>query len=86
MDYWGRGGGGKGYVGPPLKLLGGAWPPGPPSSYAYVITVRLPRMEPLLCFLVSVVFDIVHCDLLFVLLCTVRIFNLCIFDLSLALS
>ena len=30
------GGGGKGYVGPPLKLLGGgAWPPWPPSSYAY---------------------------------------------------
>ena len=28
MHYWG-GGGGKGYVGPPLKLLGGggAWPP-----------------------------------------------------------
>ena len=23
----GGGGGGKGYVGPPLKLLGGAWPP-----------------------------------------------------------
>ena len=30
------GGGAKGYVGPPpLKLLGGAWPPWPPSSYAY---------------------------------------------------
>ena len=29
-------GGAKGYVGPPLKLLGGlAPPPGPPSSYAY---------------------------------------------------
>ena len=27
------GGGGKGYVGPPLKLLGGPAPP--PSSYAY---------------------------------------------------
>ena len=26
----GRGGGGKGYVGPPLKLLGGGWPPCPP--------------------------------------------------------
>ena len=26
----GGGGGGKGYVGPPLKLLGGAWPPLPP--------------------------------------------------------
>ena len=25
------GGGGKGYVGPPLKLLGGAWPPAPPG-------------------------------------------------------
>ena len=37
MDYWGGGGGGaKGYVGPPLTLLGGgAWPPWPPSSYAY---------------------------------------------------
>ena len=31
----GGGGGGKGYVGPPLKLLGGPGPPGPPSSYAY---------------------------------------------------
>ena len=30
------GGGGKGYVGPPLKLLGGPGPPAPPpSSYAY---------------------------------------------------
>ena len=29
----GGGGGGKGYVGPPLKLLGGL---PPPSSYAYV--------------------------------------------------
>ena len=28
-------GGAKGYVGPPLKLLGGPGPPGPPSSYAY---------------------------------------------------
>ena len=26
----GGGGGGKGYVGPPLKLLGGPGPPGPP--------------------------------------------------------
>ena len=35
---WG-GGGGKGYVGPPLKLLGGLLRPAPPhlpSSYAYV--------------------------------------------------
>ena len=32
VDYLG---GAKGYVGPPLKLLG-AWPPRPPSSYAYV--------------------------------------------------
>ena len=31
-------GGGKGYVGPPLKLLGG---PGPPSSYAYVDLVMI---------------------------------------------
>ena len=30
MDYWG--GGPKGMLAPPLKLLGG---PGPPSSYAY---------------------------------------------------
>ena len=29
MDYWG-GGGGKGYVGPPLKLLGGLAPLHPP--------------------------------------------------------
>ena len=28
-------GGAKGYVGPPLKLLGVLAPPGPPSSYAY---------------------------------------------------
>ena len=36
VDYWG-GGGGKGYVGPHLKLLGGGgWPPlAPTSSYAY---------------------------------------------------
>ena len=27
MDYWGGGGGGKGYVGPPSKIIGGAWPP-----------------------------------------------------------
>ena len=28
MDYWGGGGGGaKGMLAPPLKLLGGAWPP-----------------------------------------------------------
>ena len=33
----GGGGGAKGYVGPPLKLLGGPGPPcpPPPSSYAY---------------------------------------------------
>ena len=44
MDYWagggGGGGGGKGYVGPPLKLLGGGpvpHPPDRPSSYAYVV-------------------------------------------------
>ena len=30
------GGGAKGYVGPPSKLLGGPGPPWPPSSYAYV--------------------------------------------------
>ena len=37
--FWGGGGGGKGYVGPPLKLLGegGAAPPGAPSSYTYEI-------------------------------------------------
>ena len=41
MDYWG-GGGGKEYVGPPLKLLGGGAcsPPPPPTHththYAYV--------------------------------------------------
>ena len=35
VDYWGGGGGGKGYVGPPLKLLAGPGPPWPPSSYAY---------------------------------------------------
>ena len=45
MDYWG-GGGAKGYVGPPLKLLGGAWPPWPlpplPTPmflFIYVFTV-----------------------------------------------
>ena len=43
-DYWG--GGGKGYVTPPLKLLGGgagpsAPPPRPPSSYAYAEIVAL---------------------------------------------
>ena len=31
------GGGAKGYVGPPLKLLGGLDPLAPPSSYAYGI-------------------------------------------------
>ena len=31
-------GGPKGMLVPPLKLLGGAWPPpGPPSSYAYAV-------------------------------------------------
>ena len=34
MDYWG---GPKGMLAPPLKLLGGLAPPGPPSSYAYVL-------------------------------------------------
>ena len=36
---WIIGGGGKGYVGPPLKLLGGLPPPPPPppSSNAYVL-------------------------------------------------
>ena len=33
MDYWGGGGGGKGYVGAPLKLLGRGGGGG--SSYAY---------------------------------------------------
>ena len=34
----GGGGGGKGYVGPPSQIIGGgAWPPWPPSSYAYDI-------------------------------------------------
>ena len=37
MDYWGA----KGYVGLPLKLLGGPAPPPPPSSYAYVYGCRL---------------------------------------------
>ena len=31
-------GGPKGMLAPPLKLLGGPGPPGPPSSYAYDIT------------------------------------------------
>ena len=35
----GGGGGGKGYVGPPLKLLG-CLAPWPPSSYAYDIVLR----------------------------------------------
>ena len=30
-------GGPKGMLAPPLKLLGGPGPPGPPSSYAYAI-------------------------------------------------
>ena len=34
-DGWIIGGGPKGMLAPPLKLLGGG--PGPPSSYAYVI-------------------------------------------------
>ena len=36
MDYWG---GPKGMLAPPLKLLGGGGlaPPGPHSSYAYVL-------------------------------------------------
>ena len=29
------GGGAKGMLAPPPKLLGGPGPPGPPSSYAY---------------------------------------------------
>ena len=45
MEIEGKGGwiigGARGYVGPPLKLLGGGgWPPGPPSSYAYVVKER----------------------------------------------
>ena len=36
----GGGGGPKGMLAPPLKLLGGLAPPGPPSSYAYVIFVK----------------------------------------------
>ena len=32
------GGGAKGMLAPPLKLLGGAGPPGPPSSYAYELS------------------------------------------------
>ena len=34
MDYW-RGGGGKGYVGPPSQIIGGGGA-GLPSSYACV--------------------------------------------------
>ena len=32
-------GGAKGYVGPPPKLLGGPGPPGPPSTYAYGVSL-----------------------------------------------
>ena len=35
MDYWG--GGAKGMLAPPSQIIGGAWPPWPPSSYAYDI-------------------------------------------------
>ena len=40
-----RGGGGKGYVAPSPKLLGGC--PLPPSSYAYEKENRYERMRPL---------------------------------------
>ena len=33
-------GGAKGYVGPPCQIIGGAWPPLAPSSYAYVMGHR----------------------------------------------
>ena len=49
MDYWAGGGGGKGYVAPPLKLLGGGgWgqaplaPPLPtPMLMSYILQKRL---------------------------------------------
>ena len=41
----GGGGGGKGYVGPPLKLLEGPGPPWPPSSYAYVLGMKVALYE-----------------------------------------
>ena len=31
MDYWGVGGGAKGYVGPPSQIIWGAWPPPLPT-------------------------------------------------------
>ena len=31
----GRGGGAKDMLAPPSQIIGGAWPPWPPSSYAY---------------------------------------------------
>ena len=36
-------GGPKGMLASPLKLLGGPGPPGPPSSYAYVVIQLLPN-------------------------------------------
>ena len=39
-------GGPKGMLAPPLKLLGGLAPPGPPSSYAYVVYVRFIQKSP----------------------------------------
>ena len=35
MDYWG----GQRVCWPPTQIIGGGQPPGPPSSYAYVIFV-----------------------------------------------
>ena len=45
MDYWG-GGGGKWYVGPPLKFLED-WPPLPPLSTPMLLTLYIKTVDVL---------------------------------------
>ena len=52
-------GGPKGMLAPPLKLLGGAWPPpGPASSYAYVTDWQHPDFLDRYCVSVHCLFSI----------------------------